>query len=161
MNSILLRSATLFALLVFCLPAIAQRTRFESRGEAYSAAEERDMVETALVRHVFGAPPAGKGQIVFFRSARATTTEVAVRENGNELAKLPGGSYFVVAVQPGTYAFTVDAETGQTLTVRVRPGRTHFVRAGNRRAEGERPYLSRADAISFLDMATGRHQSIL
>lgn len=161
MNSILFRSATLFALLVFCMPAIAQRTRFESQGEAFIAAEEMDMVEIALARHVFGVPPSGMGHIVFFRPATAATTDFEVRENGAELAKLPSGSYFVVAVQPGMHSFTVDAETGDVLTVQVKPGRTHYVKATHRRAAGERPYLSRADAMAFLDVAVGRRRSIL
>ena len=161
MNAILFRSATLLALLLVCLPAIAQRTRFESRGEAYVAAEERDMVDAALVRHVFGAPPSGKGQIVFFRSARSASDDPEVRKNGNEVAKLPSGSYFIVAVAPGMHAFTVDAEAGEVLTVEVKPGRTHYVKVGNRSAEGERPYLSRADAITFLDVATGKHKTTL
>lgn len=160
MNAILFRSATLLALLLFCLPAIGQRTRFESQGEAFVAAEEKAMIETALVR-VFGAPPSGKGQIVFFRSPKSTSTAFDVRENGAELAKLPSGSYFIVAAQPGTYSFTVDAEAGEVLTVEVKPGRTHYVKASNRRAEGERPYLSRADAMSFLGAIGGRRLSIL
>ena len=161
MNAILFRSATLLALLLFCLPAIAQRTRFESQGEAYAAAEDNAMIEAALVRHVFGAPPSGQGQIVFFRSVRSVSTALEVHKNGTELAKLPSGSYFIVAVPPGAYAFTADAEAGEVLTVQVKAGGTHFVKASNRRADGERPHLSRADALTFLDAATGRHQSIL
>ncbi|MCI4568265.1 hypothetical protein [Lysobacter sp. CFH 32150] len=161
MNAILFRGATLLALLLFCLPAIAQRTRFESQGEAFIAAEDKAMIETALVRHVFGAPQSGKGQIVFFRSQKSTSAAFEVRENGAELATLPSGSYFIVAAQPGTYSFTVDAEAGEVLTVEVKPGRTHFVKASNRRAEGERPYLSRADAMTFLGAIGGRRLSIL
>lgn len=161
MNAILIRSATLFALLAFCQPAIAQRFRFESQGEAYIAAEDKAIVEAALVRQVFGAPPSGKGQVVFFRPARAASTAFEVRENGNELAKLPSGSYFVIAVEPGLHTYTVDAGTENVLNVQVKPGRTHYVRATHKRTESQRPYLSRADGMAFLDVATGRHQPIL
>jgi hypothetical protein len=160
MNAFQSHGAILCALLVFSMPVAAQRVRFESQGEAFVAAEEKAMVEAALVRHVFGTPPSGKGQIVFFRPARSTDTAFEVRENGTELAKLPSGSYFVTAVQPGMHAYTI-AETGDVLTVQVRPGRTHYVKATHRRTDGERPYLSRANAMTFLDMATGRRQSRL
>lgn len=160
MNAKLFRCVTFLALLLFCLPALAQRTRFESQGEAFVTAEDEAMIETALVR-VFGAPPSGKGQIVFFRSSKSTSTAFEVREGGAELATLPSGSYFIVAAKPGTYSFTVDAEAGEVLTVEVKPGKTHYVKAGNRRAEGERPYLSRADAKTFLGAIGGRRLTIL
>ena len=161
MNRILLRSATLFALLTFCLPAVAQRVQFWTQGAAYVAAEEKAIAEDALVR-VLGGPPSGKGQIVFFRSTRSASSDVEVRENGNEIAKLSGGSYFIVAASPGTHAFTVNAETGETLTVQVKPGGTHFVKVGTRRADDDRSYLLHADAMSFLDVAGGgRHLSVL
>lgn len=160
MNTILIRSATLLALLLFCLPTLAQRTRFESQGEAFVAAEEIAMIDTALVRHVFGTPPSGKGQIVFFRPPKSTNTAVEVRKDGTGLASLPDGSYFVIAAEPGMHAFTVDTETGEVLTVEVRPGKTHYVRVSHGRTQDDRPYLSRTNAMAFLDMATSRPRTL-
>lgn len=162
MNTIVFRSSTLSVLLAFCLPLAAQTVRFEARGEADVAAEEKAMAEAAVARHVIGVPSGDKGQIVFFRPARSagTVIDFEVRESGTGLVVLPSGSYFVVAVPPGTHTYTADAETTGVLTVEVKPGKTHYVKATSSGGTNVRPRLSRSDAVAFLGAATGKRKRI-
>ena len=154
------RHATLSLLLVMCLPAVAQDVRYESRGEAYIAGLEREDVEAAISRQVAAAAPADKAQVVFFRPAKLLDADVEfeVRESGVELARLPGGSYFVVAVPPGTYTYTTDAD-GSPLTLTLKPGRTYFAKAEPPRNDRDRPRLLRSNAMAFIDAANGRRRA--
>ena len=64
-----------------------------------------------------GAPPEGKGQVVFFRPSRfaGVAPVFTVRENGADLGKLSNGKYFVQVSDPGIHAF----ELGRNDTVRL------------------------------------------
>ena len=160
MNAIRFRHATVSLLLSMCLPAIAQDVRYESRGEAYIAGLEREDVEAAISRQVAAAAPADKAQVVFFRPTRLIDADVefGVRESGIELARLPRGSYFVVAVPPGTYTYTTDAD-GSPLTLTVKPGKTYFAKAATPRNERDHPRLLRSTATAFIDAANGRRRA--
>ena len=160
MNANRFRLATLWLLLAAGLPAVAQDVRYEYRGEAYNAGLMKEDTEAAIARQVAGAVPADKAQIVFFRPARPSDAEAEfeVRERGTELARLPGGSYFVVVVPPGTYTYTTDAD-GSPLTMTVKPGRTYFAKAATPRNDRSRPQLSRSNAMAFIDAANGRRRA--
>lgn len=159
MNALQSRHALLSLLLLMPLPALAQDVRYESRGEAYIAGLEREDVEAAISRQVAAAVSADKAQVVFFRPATLSGTgaELEVRESGAELARLPGGSYFVVAVPPGTYTYTADAD-GSPLTMTLKPGRTYFAKAATPRNDRDPPRLLRSNASAFIDAANGRRR---
>ena len=162
MNAMHSRHATLLSLLVLVsLPTFAQDVRYESRGEAYIAGLEREDVEAAIARQVATAASADKAQVVFFRPARLVDVDVEleVRESGAELARLPVGSYFVVAVPPGTYTYTADTN-GSPLTLTLKPGRTYFAKAATPRNERDRPRLLRSNATAFIDAANGRRRGV-
>jgi len=76
-----------------------------------------------------GAPPAGKGQIVFFRPSKFAGAAVGfkVREGDAELGKLRSGNYFVANVAPGTHVYTVHSEAKDVLTLEVEAGETYYV----------------------------------
>ena len=84
------------------------------------------------------APPAGQGQVVFFRrrSLMATGQWFKVREGGKELGKLSNAAYFVQPLSPGDHVFTASLEPQfkDHLTLRVAAGETYFVEGTTSRA---------------------------
>ena len=79
-----------------------------------------------------GAPPAGKGQIVFFRPSSFIGMAVyfKIRENDAELGKLSNGAYFVQTVDPGKHTFTAKTENTDKLTLEIDDGETYYVKGG-------------------------------
>jgi hypothetical protein len=75
-------------------------------------------------------PPAGKAQVVFFRTGAYVGAGAwfKVRENGAELGKLTNQSYFVAVVDPGPHAFTAATESRNTLKLELDDGDTAYVR---------------------------------
>jgi hypothetical protein len=76
-------------------------------------------------------PPAGEGQVVFFRakSLLGTGQWFKVREEGQALGKLTNGAYFVQVTQPGvhTYTATTEPEAKDKLKLQIDPGETYYV----------------------------------
>jgi hypothetical protein len=76
-------------------------------------------------------PPAGEGQVVFFRakSLMGTGQWFNVREDGKPLGKLVNGAYFVQVATPGLHTYTAveEPEFKDRLTLKVDPGQTYFV----------------------------------
>jgi len=74
-------------------------------------------------------PPAGKGEVVFFRRSAFQGSAVwfKVREDGQELGKLTSGVYFVAEEEPGPHTFTAATENKDTLKLEVDPGETYYV----------------------------------
>ena len=77
------------------------------------------------------APPAGRGQVVFFRrkSLLGTGPWFNVREDGKALGKLTNGAYFVLPAAPGlhTYTAATEPEFKDRLTLKIDAGETYFV----------------------------------
>ena len=72
-------------------------------------------------------PPAGKGQIVFFRpSAMGMAIGCSVNENGQKVSSLGSGRYFIMVTEPGKHAFSVKSEATDTLTLEVEPDETQY-----------------------------------
>jgi len=76
------------------------------------------------------AAPAGKSQVVFFRTGAymGAATWFKIRENGAELGKLSNQSYFVAVLDPGPHAFTATTESKNTLKLELEDGETTYVR---------------------------------
>jgi hypothetical protein len=76
-------------------------------------------------------PPAGEGQVVFFRakSLLGTGQWFNVREGGKPLGKLVNGAYFVQVEPPGLHTYTAveEPEFKDRLRLKVDPGQTYFV----------------------------------
>lgn len=96
------------------------------------APQEAKQASAAAVTAATGRiapPPAGKGQIVFFRPSKFVGGAVGykVREGATELGKLRSGKYFVVAVEPGAHEYTVHSEAKDILNLEVEAGETYYV----------------------------------
>lgn len=74
-------------------------------------------------------PPAGLGQIVFFRSGSlfGGAVSCAVSESGVKLSSLYIGHYFIAGAGPGIHSFTVSSEATDTLRLEIEPGETYYV----------------------------------
>jgi hypothetical protein len=75
------------------------------------------------------APPAGKGQIVFFRPSRmgGAALSFSIREGNTGIGKLGNGSYFVHIAEPGPHEYTNQSEAKDTLRLEIEPGETYWV----------------------------------
>ena len=78
-------------------------------------------------------PPAGMGQVVFFRqkTALGTAQWFNVRDEGDAMGRLNNGSFFVVPVPAGMHTFSAktEPEFKDKLTLKIDPGETYFVEA--------------------------------
>ena len=125
-------------------PAPAMDVRVEYGGTAHTESEVRDMVLAAITRD--GQPPAGWSHVVVFRSQAAGAPLDLYGDDAN-LGPVPGGSYIVVAVPPGSHRFRAGSGAGTGLVLHVLPGRAYFVRA-TEGAQGA-VQLRRADVMAF------------
>lgn len=76
---------------------------------------------------VIPAPPAGKGQIVFFRPGGAGfAIGCSVNENGQKISSLGAGRYFIMTATPGRHEYTVKSEAKDTLALNVEDGETQY-----------------------------------
>jgi len=84
----------------------------------------------AAVAGSISPPPAGKGQVVFFRPSRYVGWAVwfNVRENGTALGKLSNGAYFVRVTDPGAHTYTAATENHNVLHLEIDDGETYYVR---------------------------------
>lgn len=74
------------------------------------------------------APPAGKGQIVFFRTGTLMGAAMgcAVNENGQKISSLGSGRYFVLVTEPGRHEYTVKSEAKDVLALEVEADETQY-----------------------------------
>lgn len=76
---------------------------------------------------VTGAPPAGKGLVVFFRPSRMVGMAInfTAREGETEIGRLSSGRYLAQAVDPGVHEFNIRG--GETTRIEVEEGETYFL----------------------------------
>lgn len=73
------------------------------------------------------APPAGQGQIVFFRpSGMGFAIGCSVNEKGQKVSSLGAGKYFIMVAPPGRHEFTVKSESKDVLALEVEPDETQY-----------------------------------
>jgi hypothetical protein len=78
---------------------------------------------------VIAAPPAGMGQIVFFRpSAMGMAISCNVREDGKMVGTTNNGRYFVLTTTPGVHKFTTKSEATDEINVQVEADETIYVK---------------------------------
>lgn len=110
---------------------------------------------TADVSDNIPAPPAGKGQVVFFRKGGFVGSMIscAVSENGAKVSSLPPGRYFVQAADPGIHTYSVSSETKDELRMEVEEGETYFAKCSvGMGLMAGRPNLAPSDAQTFEGM---------
>lgn len=76
------------------------------------------------------APPAGKGQVVFFRpgSMIGMALGCTVREGEAEIARLGSGKYYVVTTEPGRHEYYSKGEGMDKLALEIEPDETYFIK---------------------------------
>ena len=73
-------------------------------------------------------PPAGKGQIVFYRSGTFVGAAMgcSVNEKGQKISSLGAGRYFILVTDPGRHEYMVHSEAKDVLALEVEPDETQF-----------------------------------
>lgn len=79
---------------------------------------------------VLPAPPAGQGQIVFWRPSTIVGAALGCGVNlGTErISALGRGKYFLLNLAPGSYEFNAKSEAKDTLNLEVEPGEVYYVK---------------------------------
>lgn len=98
------------------------------------------------------APPAGKGQVVFFRPSRSKGMLISysVREGDKTLGKLGNGTYLVLPVEPGLHTYSIQSELKDALRLEVEVGETYYVQQSMDIGIALiRAYLTPSDAATF------------
>jgi hypothetical protein len=137
------------------MPAAAPATATASASQAMAQpapAASADAAAPAATGGAISPPPAGKGQIVFFRPSKFVGAMISymVREGDTELGKISNGSYFVLATDPGTHVYTVHSEAKDNLTLEVEAGETYYVMSGVTMGfMAGRPNLTPSDEATF------------
>lgn len=77
---------------------------------------------------VIPPPPAGKGQIVFFRTGTIMGSAMgcAVNEKGQKISSLGAGRYFILVTEPGRHEYTVKSEAKDVLALQVEADETQY-----------------------------------
>jgi hypothetical protein len=135
--------------------AAAAEPAMEAMPEAMPEAVAAN-VAVAVTNGLISAPPAGKGQVVFYRPSKMMGAAIGfkVREGETELGKLRNGKYFVAAVEPGVHEYKVHGETKDAMTLEIEAGETYYVQGtlGMGIVAG-RPNLSPSDEATFMGMS--------
>src|SRR5437899_1524651 len=81
--------------------------------------------KAAKVAPEIAPPPAGMGQIVFYRpSAMGGLVSCRVSEGATVVNRLPPGKYFVQQTTPGIHEYSVHSEAKDVVRVSVEEGET-------------------------------------
>jgi hypothetical protein len=146
MSNRIVKCAAALAFALLALPAFAQKVKIENQGQAAVDAAAHEMTVEAVEKDV-GKAPAGKAQVVFFRSASSPGDPVGVRDaaGGMSMIDLEPGMYFVSTTTPGTRAYAT-ADTGP-FSMDLDAGRTYYVQVI--RKKGGAAQLIRSSAEKF------------
>jgi hypothetical protein len=122
------RAALCALLFAFAMPAFAQKVKIENQGQASENVSARALTAEAIESEI-GKPPAGRAQIVFFRSSKSPGDPVAIRDaaGGVPMIELDPGMYFVAVTTPGSKAYAT-SDTGP-FSMDLDAGRTYYVQA--------------------------------
>lgn len=105
------------------------------------------------------APPAGMGQIVFYRTGSMVGMAMGCQVNEGEgtpdeakVSSLGNGKYFILQTTPGTHEFWVRNERRDALTLLVEDGETQYVRCKIKMGiMSGRPDIKPSDAAEFVE----------
>lgn len=134
--------------LAFLGAAVSANAQDSTAPQAAPATEQAAMLPAGIAQ-----PPAGKGQIVFFRENKLKGAIIGyiVREGETELGKLRNGTYFVHVTDPGQHSYVVHSEAKDVLNIEVEAGETHYVLGGiSMGFMAGRPNLSPSNEEAFV-----------
>lgn len=131
-------------ILVAVAPAAAQDIAAIDANQTAAAKSEKVAPQIA-------PPPAGMGQVVFYRpSAMGGLVSCRVSEGDKVVNKLPPGKYFIQQRVPGVHEYSVHSEAKDLLRVNVEEGETQYARCSIRMGiMVGRPNLSTQDRADF------------
>jgi hypothetical protein len=117
--------------LFLAAPAVAQDA--PQAVQATTAPAEAPAQPATKVAGMFDAPPAGKGQIIFYRpGGMGSMVGCMVREGEGatetHISKLTGNRYFIHYADPGVQKYWVKSEATDRLNLEIEPGETYFVK---------------------------------
>jgi hypothetical protein len=97
--------------------------------QAQTPVDPAPAAETPAKSGKVGAPPEGKGQVVFFRQSSMAGMPYAftIKDGDIPVTKLGNDRYFVYVADPGEHEFRVRGETKDTLFLEIEPGETYYV----------------------------------
>ena len=110
--------------------------------------------ENAAVAAVVGSPAEGKAEIVFFREKKFTGAAIKcnVIRDGENLAVLKNGTYFILEVAPGAYQFNADKKGKDSINLEVEAGEVVYVAGGITMGMMKgKPNLSPSDEAAFAE----------
>jgi len=112
--------------------AILTLATFSLSGSSALAASSDNASASAKVPVQLSLPPAGKGQVVFYRKPMISLIPFnwIVREGKTEICEMVAGTYCVAAADPGTHNYEVHSEVKNDLTLEVDAGETYYVIGG-------------------------------
>ncbi len=117
-----------------------------------AAAQDAPRREGTAAPAVIPGPPAGQGQVIFWRPGTMVGAAMGcgVNMGTDRISALGAGNYFVVNLAPGTYEFNARSEARDALTLEVEDGETYYVRCTIRMGfMVGRPNLAPSDAAAF------------
>ena len=119
---------------------------FPAQAMTSSAADENERAAPTIP-----PPPAGMGQVVFYRSSRmGMLVSCRVREGDRVVNRLPPGKYFIFQAPPGPHEFNVRSEARDALRLEIEEGETQYVRCAIGMGIGVgRPNLSPQSRADF------------
>lgn len=135
-------------------PAAPQQTPAPAV-QAVAAPADAPVQPASKVAGMFDAPPAGKGQIIFFRpGGMGGMVGCMVREGEaateTHISKLTGNRYFIHYADPGVHKYWVKSEATDRLNLEIEPGETYFVKCKiSMGLMVGRPNLSPSDISEF------------
>ena len=146
MSQRIMKCMAVLLFVAIAMPAFAQKVKIENRGQAAEDVAAHELTALAIEKDI-GKAPAGKAQVVFFRSASSPGDPVGVRDaaGGLSLVDLEPGMYFVSATTPGTRAYAT-ADTGP-FSMDLDAGRTYYMQVIRKR--GGAAQLLRSSAEKF------------
>lgn len=106
--------------------------------------------EAVALPEGISAPPEGMGQVVFFRPNRfvGAALTFTVRENEQDLGRLPNGRYFVHVAEPGIHAYEIGRN--DTMRMEVEEGETYYaIQSTQMGVVAGRAVLSPSDQAAF------------
>ena len=112
-----------FALCSISLSASAQKVKIESQGQAEQQAQKAAAIARSMEQSV-GAPAAGMGQVVFYRSSKSPGEAIGLTADGTYAGDLGAGMYLVLPATPGMHPYgpgelPITVGTGETKYVQV------------------------------------------
>ena len=137
-----LASAALFASVIAAAPLAAA----DDKNAAPAGGAAADQTDSRVP-----APPAGKGQVVFFRPfGPGMALSFSVHEGDQGVSKLGSNQYFIYVADPGPHTFSIQSEATDTLHMEVDAGETYYVKETlGMGIVVARPHLTPSDAATF------------